>query len=263
MTRSTWTSLTLTVAVVAAGLLAAWSLMANASTGVSAPQPGSQLSGATPTPALIPGNRDVNGAINSLRGTSPEIFAVIDAWRTGDAAAIVSALPSRSVACDEEITRGVSLCERLGIPSGSQLTLFQMLSESIPGFEVREEDVVNTVRYLTKGRSPQVEMLSRRDDGAYLVVLRVDPAPALQFPGPLKLGGADIQSVYLTIGSDGRLLNAEERIDAAPPLEPLQNSIRRGTHTYTVIAADDAFRGKEKGWKDKDDAQRRQTPTTR
>jgi hypothetical protein len=256
----------LTLAVVITGAAALWSVVAGSTSGHTAAPPPAVVGKVTPTPAILPANTDVHGALASVRQSHAQVAATIDAWLRGDADAVTAATPSRTGPCEMFATRGRSqeeACALIGAGPGAAMTMFTTASESAAGFEVLAKDVADNVTYLTAGRHPSLQLLASRDDGAYLAIVGTDARPGLQFPGPLVLGGGDIAAVYLVVSPNGQLVDVDQHIASAPPLERLQNDMRHGTHSYEIIAADASLRAREKAANDDHEAHLHDTPTPR
>jgi hypothetical protein len=248
----------LTLAVVVTGAFAAWAVTHN-----STPAEGA-LTGrpvtVTPTPAILPPASDMTQALAKLRSASPGIAATIDATLRGDASAVVDAAPATSGPCESFVVRGVTLCERSGLTPGTTVEQISLNGEGLPGFRMERPVAGQTVRYLLDGRGPELQLLAARDDGATLAVITIAPRAALQFPGPLRLGGADVATLYMTVGPGGTVLDLEQRVVGAPPLEPVRNGIRLREHDYVISAASAAFVNTEKAWDDANEAAKRTPP---
>lgn len=260
MKTSRMVSFMLTVSVIVAGAVAAWNVLPGTPSRGAEPGAGDRVN-VTPTPDILREAGTIAAAIETLRATNRPVAEALESWTRADAAAIVSALPSFTRRCETFVSRGVSLCERTNRPVGSLVELFETSSVNLPGFQVERDDALDTFTYLLDSRHPRVEMLALRGDGAYLAVIGVDPRPALQFPGPVVLGGGDIVAVYVLITRLGGIVDAAQKSATAPPLEPVRNELRLGSNSYEILAVDDSFRARERAVNDENEAHRKDPPT--
>lgn len=260
MKKSRIVSLMLTASVIVAAAVATWNVLPGTPSRGAEPGAGDRVN-VTPTPDILRGAGSIAAAVETLRATNGPVAQVLESWTRADAAAIVSALPSSTGPCESFVSRGVSLCERTNRPVGTVVELFETSSVNLPGFRVERGDALDTFAYLLGGRHPRVEMLALRGDGAYLAVIGVDPRPALQFPGPMVLGGGDIVAVYVLVTPAGGIVDADQKSASAPPLEPVRNELRLGSNSYEVLAVDDSFRARERAVNDENEAHRKDPPT--
>lgn len=256
--RTRLASAVLTVAVLATGALAAWSFASGGSKVAGEPALPPPLT-VTPTPALLSSVPPIDRARQEVATADPAVASLLDAAARADVSALIAALPVVEGPCDQFAVRGVTRCESAGLPAGTVVKLYETASESLPGFTVDEATARATVGYLLAGRNPGLDLLARRPDGSYLAVIGVDPQPDRLFPGGTIVGG-DVGMVSLVVGKSGRLLDFTARSAAAPPLEPIRNSLRRGDQSYTILGVSDRFAAQEAAAAAAKDALNKQSP---
>ena len=155
--------------------------------------------------------------------------------------------------------RGVSRCELEGLTPGTTIKLYELVSESLPGFLVNEQTARDTISYHLFDRHPRLDLVARRDDGSYLAILSIDPQPDRLFPGGEIVGG-DVGAVWLVVDRGGALPDFGGRSVSAPALEPIQNDVRQGVHTYEILGVSQEFTARDSRIHAELDALRMQSP---
>jgi DNA-binding CsgD family transcriptional regulator len=131
----------------------------------------------TLTPAALPPVPSIAEARASIEAADPPVARLIEATLQSDVDALMVAFPVSEGPCEEFVVRGLPRCESAGLPAGTQIRLYEIASERLPGYRVDGETVGGTVAYLLDGRKPRLDLITRRDDGAYLVVIGIEPEP--------------------------------------------------------------------------------------
>ncbi|MBA2706248.1 MAG: hypothetical protein H0U59_00385 [Gemmatimonadaceae bacterium] len=258
MTRARTASLGLSMLVLLSGALAAWSVVRGTDVAETAPR-AIQVA-ATPTPAFLQGATPAMSAKSVLGDSDPLAAGVVDALIEARGASLLPSFPSEARSCSEIVTRGLTRCDTDGLAPGTPLTLFRISPQSAPAYIVDRQAVLDTVDYLLGDGTGRLDLLARRSDGGYLAVVGFDPKAAVQFPGPLVLGGPDVTAVYVIVARSGMILDFGAQSVGSPPLELLREQNRRRPEAYTILAASSQFKERDRGVHDKMEADRKQAP---
>lgn len=264
MNTKTYASWLLSGLVVVTAILAVIAVANGSDQAKSSAEPTpSRILTPTPTPAVLPGAVDMARALTETSIAHPKQATVIYALVQGRPSAVVDAAPRETGPCESFITRGKTLCERQGYSSATVVDQIRLRSESLPGFAQERRPAENTIQYLTEGRSPTLDLLAVRGDEAILAVISIANGRALQFPGPLELGGPDENALYVIVSKDGVLLDLSTRTVGSPPLEPIQSATRLGKNEFQILAASQSFVERDRMWHQEDEASRKVPPPTR
>ncbi len=233
-------SVGLSVAVVASGSLALWAITNGGQEAEGDPALPPPIA-VTPTPALLEPAWPIEDAEAELAAAHPAADSTIRAALQADVSGLLKAFPVVEGPCEDlSGGRGVTRCELEGLAPGTTITLYALVSETLPGFLVNEQTARDRVGYLFHERNPRLDLLARRDDGAYLAVIGIDPQPDRNFPGG-EISGGDVSTVWMVLDESGTVLNFGGRNVNAPALEPIQNDIRHGIHTYEILGVSNEF----------------------
>lgn len=225
-------SFVLSGVTVVVGLFAAWAVLAGGDTTQGlppeAPPPGVTFS---PTPSLLADVPDIGDAIRALRSRAADSVR----WRRAE--------------CQNTGLRGVSGCQLYGVPPGTILEFWNP-EEGVIEYELQRNDAEAMLSYLLDGRHPQLDLIARRDDGAFLVVVGVDPRPDVSFPGAVPTNSGDITAIeFLIDGPTGDIFAASSKPRQRPPLETVRYQEHRG-RAYKILGKSQAFAEREKAFAD-------------
>ena len=155
----------------------------------------------------------------------------------------------RRTDCGSTGVRGVTGCELYGVPPGTILESWNPW-EGVLAYELQRKDAEAMLSYLFDERHPRVDLVARRDDGVFLIVVGVDPRPDVSFPGAVPTNSGDTTAIELRVdGPTGDILAASSNSEHRPPLETIRYEEHRG-RTYEILGKSQAFADREKAFAD-------------
>ncbi|MCC6382587.1 MAG: hypothetical protein IT304_08750 [Dehalococcoidia bacterium] len=241
--------------------LAAWGLVQNSRSQAPPPEP-TIAPGVMPqpTPSLLRSVPTIAEGKAALASTAPgaaEIVALVEGVQV---AALLDRMLWQSGSCEQYVARGKDRCEAWGVAPGVVVEWLRPRPEF--AVQLLRAAAAAELSYLLEGRHPRLQVLARRDDGAYLLSFAVDPKPGLMFPGALPEGGTPVGTSYLhTDPKDAAKIAGYGSFSVStPPLEFARYDAFHGIHQYELLAASDEFYKAEQASHDEIEAGRKQKP---
>lgn len=245
MTTKHALSFALSGVTVIAGLLAAWAVLASGSTTQGLPRqtPPTGVS-ISPTPSLLADVPDAAAAFQVLRSTSPRAAAAIEHVLRDGGKGAAELVRWKSVECQNTGIKGVSGCQLYSVAPGTILESWNP-EEGVLEYELQRRDAEAMLAYDFDGRHPQLDLIARREDGIFLIVMGVDARPDVSFPGVVPTNSGDTIAMELRIdGPTGDVLAVSSKPAGRPPLETIRYEEHHG-RKYEILGKSQAFAERE------------------
>jgi len=237
LSRHRLASLTLTLAILAAGGAALYAILAGA--GLSSSETPRQArvvqqGPPSPTPTLvIPPDNNRDNAMQKLAGISPALPQAVLAVESGDFDAISKLLAWKSIACTAAEARGgiAPRCTDLGVPEGTEIPMFHYEIED--GSYFTQSQLKERFSSLLAGRHPQLGLAAMRPDGTVYLSFTLDSS------GPREPRGVDFTASGTEVGAP--LVGYKERFTGASAIGTIQTAETTSSDTFDILYVSDAM----------------------